>query len=340
MSINSKQGYEIESESSAILEQEGYEIILEPENTRRRIEIIPKEEKEKHYKELHIKIKKYSKLLGKYSIPLSQKISEINYIEGRYLKTKDNEKFKNKIIDILDSGKKVYESWIPTGNSFKHSVEEVCDCIIRPTKIELENEYHKKIKKAKMKFKKTTKIPNRLNELETKISKTRDRIKTEEVKKIKNNFEIQILSAKLIIALREKNYLQKFLKFDFSELVLAYSRNVKMTYSRVDYFCKKNGNYYVFDIKHKLRNKGNSMLNRITVTSHEVLNYNRLERKNNVKVKIMIVLKKRNGLIYKIFNWSEFKISETYDPDKTSKISINLKDKIDLKSFKNYNFKQ
>gem|GEM_PF-5458702 len=77
MSINSKRGYEVESQSRGILEQEGYEIILEPENTRRRSKKIPKSEREKHYKEFRTKIKKYSKLLGKYSIPLYRKISEI-----------------------------------------------------------------------------------------------------------------------------------------------------------------------------------------------------------------------------------------------------------------------
>jgi len=104
----------------------------------------------------------------------------------------------------------------------------------------------------------------------------------------------------------------------------------------VDYFCKKDDSYFIFDIKHKTY-KENTNLNRFSVTDYEVLNYNRIVKEGKAEVKIMIVLEKNKKLSYKIFDWEDFVYSENYDPNKTSKTSIRLKVGFDINRFKNFN---
>jgi len=112
-----------------------------------------------------------------------------------------------------------------------------------------------------------------------------------------------------------------------------------------DILCRKEGKGYLFDVKLKMF-KENKNLNQFGVTDNEVLNYDHLTKSGKVPVKILINLKKDDGYYYGIFDWSEFKYSKNYDPHKTMKTSIRLKDGFDVSKLKkfenvrNYKFEQ
>jgi len=100
----------------------------------------------------------------------------------------------------------------------------------------------------------------------------------------------------------------------------------------IDYFCKKGKNYYIFDIKHKTF-KENTDSNRFYVTNYEVLNYNKIQHEKKVKLKILIIVEKDHKLSYRIFDWTDFIVPQSFDPHKKVKTSIRLKDGLDLDSF-------
>ena len=108
----------------------------------------------------------------------------------------------------------------------------------------------------------------------------------------------------------------------------------ELTY--VDIFCKKGKEYYVFDIKHKTF-KENKNLNSFNVTNYEVLNYNRIQEQEKPKVKILIILDNNGKYSYRIFDWGDFIYSKNYDPHKTPKTSIRLKNGFDISKLIKFN---
>jgi len=99
----------------------------------------------------------------------------------------------------------------------------------------------------------------------------------------------------------------------------------------VDYFCKKKDKFYLVDIKHKTY-KENRNLNQFYVTDLEVLNYERIKREDKIEIKIMIILEKGNNKSFRIYDWDDFRIPLTYNPQKSHQTSIRLKDGLDLDS--------
>ena len=99
--------------------------------------------------------------------------------------------------------------------------------------------------------------------------------------------------------------------------------------SYIDYFCKRDGKYFLIDVKHKTFNQ-NKTMNQFSVTNTEVLNYDRIMKGKMVVVKILIVLEKDHKLFYKMCDWNDFTRSKNYDPHKTRKTIIRLKDGFDI----------
>lgn len=107
------------------------------------------------------------------------------------------------------------------------------------------------------------------------------------------------------------------------------------TPSYVDYFCKRDGKYFLIDVKYKTFNQDKTM-NQFSVTNTEVLNYDRIIKGKKVVVKILIVLEKDHKLFYKIYDWNDFTHSKNYDPHKTRKTTIKLKNGFDISKLKNF----
>ncbi len=105
----------------------------------------------------------------------------------------------------------------------------------------------------------------------------------------------------------------------------------------VDYLCKKDNFYYVFDIKYKTY-KNDRYRNKFYATKNEVYQYNRLTSTTDVKILIMIVLNKDSSLLYGIYDWKDFKYNTKLEiqPDDPTTIGITLKEEIDPKTFKKF----
>jgi len=131
------------------------------------------------------------------------------------------------------------------------------------------------------------------------------------------------------------------------EMLKEFPNNVFRESTRTvgDILCEKEGKGYLFDVKLKFF-KENKNLNVFSVTDNEVLNYDQLTKSGKVSVKILINLKKDDGYYYGIFDWKDFTYSKNYDPQKTAKTTIRLKDGLDISKLKkfenvrNYKFKK
>lgn len=107
------------------------------------------------------------------------------------------------------------------------------------------------------------------------------------------------------------------------------------THSYIDYFCKKDVKYFLIDVKHKTF-KQDKIMNQFYVTNTEVLNYDRIMKEKKVAVKILIVLEKDHKLFYKLCDWNDFTYSKNYNPHKTRKTTIKLKNGFDISKLKNF----
>ena len=89
-----------------------------------------------------------------------------------------------------------------------------------------------------------------------------------------------------------------------------------------DYFCEKNNQYYVIDVKHKSY-KPNKTMDQFTVTKQEVSRYDKFTKEGKVKVKILRVLEKDSKLSYKMYDWNEFVVSAGRTSIRLKRTSIN-----------------
>lgn len=77
-------------------------------------------------------------------------------------------------------------------------------------------------------------------------------------------------------------------------------------------------------------------LNVFDVTNNEILDYNHLTKTKKIPVKIMINLKKEDGYYYGIYDWKDFTYSKNYDPKKSRKTTVRLKDGLDISKLTRY----
>ena len=147
----------------------------------------------------------------------------------------------------------------------------------------------------------------------------------EEHKKIK-----EILNDKI-----GESIMPKINKKEWEKVLKTKIKGSLFHHTFVDVFCKKGKDYYIFDVKHKTF-KEDKNPNQFYVTNYEVLNYDRIIKENKAKLKIMIIVEKSKESFYKIFDWSDFHIPETFDPHTKMKTSIRLKNGLDLKSFRSF----
>jgi Holliday junction resolvase len=102
----------------------------------------------------------------------------------------------------------------------------------------------------------------------------------------------------------------------------------------VDIFCKKGKEYYCFDVKNRNFKENIKQLNQFDMTSFEVFNYDRIQStKKEVKLKIMIIIKKGKETIYKIFDWSDFEVPKKYSVETNTATKVKLKDGLKLETF-------
>jgi len=79
-------------------------------------------------------------------------------------------------------------------------------------------------------------------------------------------------------------------------------------YALCDYLCKKDNQYYVFEIKSKILKKGRPHFNS---SEKQISEYDRIQRGGKVKVKVLTIIEKDKKLSYNIYDWDDFEKTKT-----------------------------
>jgi hypothetical protein len=96
-----------------------------------------------------------------------------------------------------------------------------------------------------------------------------------------------------------------------------------------DFLCEKNKVLYMIDTKNKI-----NIDKYIWVNQREIYTFNFFNNKYNVKVKILVVIKKGAKIFYKFYNWKEFRIPKNWSKNKTEyTVKISLKNNINISEF-------
>jgi hypothetical protein len=101
----------------------------------------------------------------------------------------------------------------------------------------------------------------------------------------------------------------------------------------VDIFCKKNGRYYIIDVKFKndqiLYEKNN-----FDVTDFEALNYPNILKKDKVGLLILIIVADEKKFRHTLTEWSDFIINPKYNPHEKKKTRVKMKNLIPFEKLK------
>jgi hypothetical protein len=338
----SQKGYDAEISSLDILEKEGFEITYSPEKLNREEKIL-----QDKIEKLEIRLddfgycsnyvkKKKTESFGTNWYTYRDKRKLVKYKESilngnqkddltRLIKkwesfeTQKQNKIKNsdEIKDLINSV--VGKFLIPKSSGMGHSmslkgIDE--DYLMKPWNIKFREKNKEILKKEK-------KIPYVLILTAENMPNQYGAGTTSKI--------IRIIRPTIKEIEKEKiNYKNKGDPVDEGFMDITSTMNV---HTYIDVLCKKVNDYYVFDVKHKTF-KENKNLNRFYVTNYEVLNYSKIIKENKVKLKIIIIVDKGKKLFYKIFDWMDFHVPTSFDPHKSVKTSIRLKDGLDLVEFK------
>lgn len=95
----------------------------------------------------------------------------------------------------------------------------------------------------------------------------------------------------------------------------------------VDIFCKKNGKYFVIDVKFK-NDQSLYEKNKFDITDFEALNYPKIIKNKKVGLIILIIVQDGKKFRYALTEWSDFIISPKYNPHERRKTKVKMKNLI------------
>jgi len=97
-----------------------------------------------------------------------------------------------------------------------------------------------------------------------------------------------------------------------------------------DMLCKKDNQYYLFEIKSKIWKEGRPHFNSSEL---QISDYNRVHNAGKVKIKVLTIIEKGQKLSYNIYDWDDFeKTKSTIKLKNRSPIKIKNKNQVKLKS--------
>lgn len=288
----SERGYQIEQFASKILESEGFKIISEPENIKIETRDLRKRIDELEY------TNRWTEDLGNNRFRVHQELRKLTTKEKKLLKN-----LKNKLKNNMGKNYEKSKNLKILGKSIIPKINEI-DW----------KEFMARDAKSEYSF-----FSKMDEQTKTKISEYL--IKQKPVAWIIQNNKYIVGGIQEIEKLRKQN--PQYQGYGYWGVGDSHAP------SYVDYFCKKDGKYFLIDVKHKTFNQDKTM-NQFFVTNTEVLNYDRIMKGKKVIVKILIVLEKNHKLFYKMYGWNDFIYSKNYDPHKTRKTIIRLKNGFDI----------
>ncbi len=101
---------------------------------------------------------------------------------------------------------------------------------------------------------------------------------------------------KMHLGMKYSAWWGKVLRAKYKEVLGRHDSRANKNWLIGDILCKKDGTYYLFDVKLKFFQEDKNM-NKFDVTDNEVLNYNKITKSKKVPVKILINLKKMMDII-------------------------------------------
>ena len=154
-----------------------------------------------------------------------------------------------------------------------------------------------------------------------------------EFKKQQEKLMLKIIG-KSITPKSTKEFIKKRIN---NEVDPAWKLFVKATFvfdnTFVDIFCKKNGRYYIIDVKFKndqiLYEKNN-----FDVTDFEALNYPKILKKDRVGLFILIIVADEKKFRHTLTEWSDFIINPKYNPHEKKKTKVKMKNLIPFEKLK------
>jgi len=75
-----------------------------------------------------------------------------------------------------------------------------------------------------------------------------------------------------------------------------------------DYICKKDSQYFVFEIKYKIWKEGRPHFNS---SEKQISEYDRIQKTGKVKVKVLTIIEKDQKLSHSIYDWDDFEKTKT-----------------------------
>lgn len=104
-----------------------------------------------------------------------------------------------------------------------------------------------------------------------------------------------------------------------------------------DYLCKKEGKYFIIDVKNKYISNDRTK-NYFYVTKSEIRTFDYYKNSQNIIVKLLVVVEQGELFLFKFFDWNDFIIPEGFIQGKyRNTVRVRLREDIDLPEFKIYN---
>jgi len=108
----------------------------------------------------------------------------------------------------------------------------------------------------------------------------------------------------------------------------------KLLSHNLDYLCERQGKYFIIDVKSKHISNDRTK-NYFYVTRNEIDVFSYYENNENIMIKILVVLKQGESLLYRFFNWNDFILPKGFLSGKyKNTVRVKLKKNIDLSEFK------
>jgi len=79
-------------------------------------------------------------------------------------------------------------------------------------------------------------------------------------------------------------------------------------YGLYDYLCKKDNQYFVFEIKSKIFSEGRKHFNS---SERQISEYDRMQDAGKVKVQVLTIIEKDQKLSHNIYDWDDFEKTKT-----------------------------
>jgi len=155
-----------------------------------------------------------------------------------------------------------------------------------------------------------------------------------EIEKYQEELMLEVIGKSIIPKSKTKSIKERIDREQDPAWKLFWKSTLVFNNTFVDIFCKKNGRYYVVDVKFK-NNQTIYEKNFFDITNYEVLNYPKILKEEKVGLYILVIVADGKKFRYALTEWSDFIIDPEYDPQEKSKTKVKMKNLIPFEKLLN-----